>query len=45
VDERGIEDTIQGQWVWSLREKQVISEVRGKKARQVNLIASLLTKK
>jgi len=45
VDESGIEDTIQGQYAWSVRGKRVFAEVKGKKVHRVNLIAGWLTKK
>jgi transposase len=44
VDETGIEDPLHRQYAWSERGEAVISAVKGKRARRVNLIAGLLHK-
>lgn len=44
VDESGIEDTLHREYAWSVCGKPVCSEVKGKRAGRVNLIAGLLNK-
>ena len=45
VDESGIEETIHRQYARSGRGQPVFAQVKGKKARRVNLIAGWLQKK
>jgi len=45
VDESGADETIHREYAWSKRGETVISEIKGKKARRLNIIAGLSRKK
>lgn len=45
VDESGIAETIFREYVWSKRGETVVSDIKGKKIRRVNVIAGLSNKK